>query len=54
MTTLAAKIGLTVARVSQLIACEEAKTNNDNEPVAQVTRRRAKRSEEHTSELQSL
>ena len=41
MTALAAELGLTVARVSQLIAREEAKTNNDNEPVARVTRRRA-------------
>ena len=39
MTALAAELGLTVARVSQLIAREEAKTNNDNEPVARVTRR---------------
>ena len=44
MTTLAAELGLTVAPVSQLIAREEAKTNNDNEPVARVTRRRAKES----------
>ena len=44
MTALAAELGLTVARVSQLIAREEAKKNNDNEPVARVTRRRAKES----------
>ena len=40
---LAAEIGLTVARVSQLIAREEAKAMiDDGEPVAPVTRRRAK------------
>ena len=41
MTALAAEIGLTVARVSQLIAREEAKKNNDNKPVVRVTRRSA-------------
>ena len=41
MTALAAELGLTVARVSQLIAREEAKKNKDNAPVAPVTRRRA-------------
>lgn len=44
MTALAAEIGLTVARVSQLIAREEAARNSDNKAAAPVTRRRTKAS----------